>query len=465
MYEHLSSLFGGPPNPLHWAIYSRWSRAEWGMIVTGNVQVCGNHLTLGRDLVIPKKLTNASLEPFKRLASAMHTSVKSLAIMQLSHSGRQSANVIGGRLDFSRPLAPSAIRVGSSSSTRLSAAIHRLAFRTPKAMCKDDIDYVIDAFVRGARTAIQAGFDGIQLHAAHGYLLSQFLSAKTNLRRDGYSAANGLRLINEIIVQIRHEAPPQFIIGVKINAADYASSATVDHALAHVVGLASSGNVDFIEISGEFMAASQTLSPRQVFFSQFSQEALAALDKAHYDHPRPLVILTGGFSAPSQMYSALQCKHADLLGIGRYSVMFPELPLLLRQQEAKGLPPSTASFGARPLVESNSVARQSGICTWLWNEIAQVKLVGSGVGVAWYTVTLRRMAETEEHQPQSDPRTRNYNDTLQLDMTPLRAVASMWLWLGPNYSDVHTVNLRALMFCLVFLLMGAIAVDTWRRLS
>ncbi len=169
MYEHLAALWGGPPNSYHFSLYSQWARGGWGMVLTGNFQVSGEHLTLGRDVVIPQQLTDASLKPFIQLADAMHESGRSLAIMQLSHAGRQSANFIGGRWPFAPPRAPSPVRVGSSSSAGfLVDVFHWLCFQTPDPLTVAEIDDVVEAFVRGAHVAVQSGFDGIELHAAHG---------------------------------------------------------------------------------------------------------------------------------------------------------------------------------------------------------------------------------------------------------------------------------------------------------
>ena len=181
MYEHLASLFGGPPNSYHYDLYSEWAKHRWGMIITGNVEVSADHLSLGRDITIPKHITEENLVPFKKLSAAIHglyssqgtipgNSNQTLAIMQLNHPGRQSSNFIGGRGLFKAPLAPSAVRVGGGGRQLgfMSSAIHALMFQTPRPMSHVDIDEMIQAFVRGAKVAHLSGFDGIQLHVAHG---------------------------------------------------------------------------------------------------------------------------------------------------------------------------------------------------------------------------------------------------------------------------------------------------------
>lgn len=160
------------------------------MVITGNVQVERDHLSLGRDMIVPGVLISEGIAPFKKLASVIHgEGIRSLdpssehrrrpmAILQLSHSGRQSANVLGGRWPFVRPLAPSPLPLGRSPTSRLgprsslsvlfSDFIHALAFQVPRAMSTRHIDGTIEAFVRGAQLAARSGFDGVELHAAHG---------------------------------------------------------------------------------------------------------------------------------------------------------------------------------------------------------------------------------------------------------------------------------------------------------
>lgn len=181
MYEHLASFLGGPPNEHHLRLYSEWAKHDWGIVVTGNIQIFEDHLTLGRDIVLPRShLSEEDLQPFRNLADSIHglrsgvgTSTpvpnKTLAIMQLNHPGRQSSNFIGGRPPFRAPLAPSSIPLGSgSSSSFASALVHSVMFQIPKEMAESDIDDVVEGFVGGAILAQKAGFDGIQLHAAHG---------------------------------------------------------------------------------------------------------------------------------------------------------------------------------------------------------------------------------------------------------------------------------------------------------
>jgi 2,4-dienoyl-CoA reductase-like NADH-dependent reductase (Old Yellow Enzyme family) len=181
MYEHLADMFGGPPNSNHLDLYSLWAKHGWGMVITGNVQVSPRHLSLGRDVVVPSRISAESLAPFHALAQIIHlrnidpgtdTNISTcpLAIMQLSHSGRQSPNILGGRPPFASPFAPSAVALDFAMKNEgfLSGLFHRLMFQTPIEMSMTNIDNVVESFTRGAKLAALSGFDGVQLHAAHG---------------------------------------------------------------------------------------------------------------------------------------------------------------------------------------------------------------------------------------------------------------------------------------------------------
>jgi len=156
------------------------------MIMTGNVQVSPDHLTLGRDMVVPKTVTSDVLRSYEALALAMRpasgqkdqqsrdvTQPRTLITMQLSHAGRQSPIVLGGRLPLTPPFAPSALGIGRSehSSTHLgwfARLVYKIGFQTPRPMSVQDIDHLVDRFVLGAKLAHDAGFDGVELHASHG---------------------------------------------------------------------------------------------------------------------------------------------------------------------------------------------------------------------------------------------------------------------------------------------------------
>ncbi|EPQ52266.1 FMN-linked oxidoreductase [Gloeophyllum trabeum ATCC 11539] len=434
MYEHGAAIFGGPPNTYHQDLYRRWSDGRWGMIITGNVQVSPDHLTLGRDMVIPDTLEESTVQPFKDLSCAIRSCCsQTLAIMQLSHAGRQSPNVLGGRKPFASPLAPSAIRLGNDlthDTSFVGRVLYRVLFQTPKEMQLDDIDLTVRQFTRGAQLAVEAGFNGIELHASHGYLLAQFISPKSNHRSDAYSTGDhALALVHRILVSIRDALPLDFIIGIKLNAADYTGvtfanqcdrSTAADVPLRHCREIAAWGLVDFIEISGgdyenpEFMGTFQPSSDRQALFSDFSRKAIAALTALRHDGPKatPLILLTGGLRTAAQCTSVLENGHAHLLGIGRSSVVYPDFPRR---------------------------------CERMWHTVNRLvgfpKLIGAGMEMAWYIVMMRRIAEGQE---------------VDTNVGGVSAVMKMWLWGAPSRRSGHEKTALPWRSILVVLLTAAI---------
>ncbi|KAG8692351.1 hypothetical protein FRC09_011248 [Ceratobasidium sp. 395] len=253
----------------------------------------------------------------------------------------------------------------SPSESTFARLVFSLLFQRPRAMSIQDADSVVAAFLEGAKLASQAGFDGIQLHASHGYLLSQFLSIKNNCRTDLYGPPNELRLLQQIVSSIRAEPsiPSTFVVGVKLNAGDYAKDRLDEtRALLHVRLISEWGNVDFLEISGgdyespDFLAKDNA---RQAFFSAFSRKALECVAQAG-DH-RPLIMLTGSIRSIDIIRDCLSRKHADLIGIGRPAILYPDLPhKLIRQMQF----PPTPTIPALP--------------RWF----PKIKLVGAGLDTA-----------------------------------------------------------------------------------
>lgn len=395
MYEHAANFRGGPPNAVHMGMYKNWSQGGWGLILTGNIQVDRSHMTLGRDMVIPDVLDEATLRPFKNLAEAIHggsdgdidPSRRTLAIVQVSHSGRQAANWVSGRLPWNPLLAPSSIRLGARESGSFPQLFYRFLFSTPREMTVPEIDHLVGRFVLSAKVAHQAGFDGVELHAGHGYLLSQFISEKSNRRTDEYSEK--LYLLGRIATEIRGNVPKEFILGVKLNSADFidrkALSSSDEKVLQHVKDLASLGLFDFLEISGgdyenpEFMTS---VSKRQAFFSQFSRKVHECLPKGP---DTPLVVLTGGFRTYTTINSALTDGHAELIGIGRLSVHDPHLPARVESEKRNYIPPPLPDF---------NISVWDQLFNWLgWLTGVKVPLLmGAGREMCWYTVQLGNVA-------------------------------------------------------------------------
>ncbi|KAF9533544.1 hypothetical protein CPB83DRAFT_480515 [Crepidotus variabilis] len=527
MYEHLSTFPGGQPNDFHLRLYSEWARHRWGMVITGNVQVAADHLSLGRDIVLPENIKQPSLNElrsFEMLAQTIRGSEiknppernddhsrwkektnRTLAILQLNHTGRQSSNFIGGRWPFRVPVGPSAVRVGSTPGRNLGyfeRLANALLFQTPTALHSGEIRSILDRFVEGAVFAQKTGFDGVQLHAAHGYLLAQFLSPQTNQRTDEYSYEKALDLLQTIVTLIRSSTSKDFVIGIKLNVADYASlvepesstslTAHEQGAMQHLSDIASWGLVDFVEISGgdyetpEFMAAEPTSdsssspkgkdfearpaitkSRRQAFFAHVSQQVLKQLSASNPSN-RPLILLTGGLNSPTLLTTALASKHADLLGIGRASVLSPNIPSILKSlatgSSSHPINPNEPFFPP-PSLSNPSILSQPPI-SWLWSLLSSVKFVGAGTTTAWYTLHIRKIAMMPLRGP--DGR-RLKQPKPDYNIGGIESLLRMFLWVLPSGNiGLGSRCLQGLSFVVACVVVGFVsywlattAGDTW----
>ncbi|RYP79595.1 hypothetical protein DL770_006596 [Monosporascus sp. CRB-9-2] len=338
------------------AIYQEWARGGWGLIITGNVQVDPAHLGDLHDFAINGALPEApTLAAFTAWANACSNNGKTKALVQLCHPGRQIA--------FSRgTVAPSAIPMdfGTALVPRL---LNAFVFGAPRAMTIAEIQATIRHFANAARLVAAAGFAGVELHAAHGYLLAQFLSPRCNVRTDAYggSARARARLVVEIIQAVREAVPPGFCVGLKFNSVDVGSAADMGECMEQLRAITEAG-IDFLEISGgsfedptfstgpgavgEAEVKKASTLAREAFFIDFAQAIRAQFRNL------PLMV-TGGFRSRRSMEAALSKGSCDLVGLARPAVMNPMLPRTLMLspdipeqdavQHVKRIPPGRAA--------------------------------------------------------------------------------------------------------------------------
>lgn len=237
------------PNAKFEAAYSQWGTGGWGGILTGNVMIDERYKGDAGDLAIETDDAKRPVELWKAYASAIQKE-GTPAFVQLNHPGRQSPLGAGTRGFWDKTMAPSAIglNIGENLIARMASG---LLFGTPKEMSISDIDDVKRRFAEAAKFIAEVGFSGIELHAAHGYLLAQFLSPRSNIRTDDYggSAQNRARIVVEIIKEIRAVVPKSFSVAIKLNSVDHQRGAKLDDAMKQIA-LINEAGVDFIEISG-----------------------------------------------------------------------------------------------------------------------------------------------------------------------------------------------------------------------
>ncbi|KAI1047375.1 hypothetical protein LB505_012755, partial [Fusarium chuoi] len=320
------------PSAKHGALYKRWAEGGWAALITGNIMVSDQYLGSNEDVAVTGT-TSSLLESWSQwTASSRNQNCHMIA--QLNHPGRQSSIGAGMRSIFSKTIAPSAIPINLGDNA-VAKVIRMLVFGTPRAMTRHDIDVVIAQFTVAARLAYQAGFQGVEIHAAHGFLLSQFMSPNSNHRHDEFGGSTDKRveLVLRIIRSIRKEVPKSFCIGVKINSADFKDEEGMAEMLRQIE-LVQQEKIDYINLSGgsfedpQMMSTDSSLqsmstrtrsSIREGFFIRTSEEIRRRF-------PDLTLLVTGGFRSRNGVAGALNDNACDLIGLGRPAVKYPELP-------------------------------------------------------------------------------------------------------------------------------------------
>ncbi|MBH0015851.1 NADH:flavin oxidoreductase/NADH oxidase family protein [Pseudoalteromonas sp. NGC95] len=291
-------------------VYSAWAKGGTGLIITGNVMVDHLAMTGPGGLVLEQSTDITAFAELARLSKQNNCKV----VMQINHPGRQVFKKMGGK-------------ALSASSVALNMGKHSHLFGVPKAMTQTDIDDVITRFTQTALQAEKAGFNGVQIHAAHGYLLAQFLSPLTNKRDDkwGGSLQNRARLLLEITRSIKAACSPTLSVSVKLNSADFQRGGFEPSDAQVVVDLLNELNVDFVELSGGSYEApamqgktgdERTLA-REAYFLEFA--------KAISNRSSIPIMTTGGISRLSIANNVIESGVA-LVGIATALAYQPNLP-------------------------------------------------------------------------------------------------------------------------------------------
>jgi 2,4-dienoyl-CoA reductase-like NADH-dependent reductase (Old Yellow Enzyme family) len=289
-----------------------------GLIITGNVMI--DPLALGSpgDVVLQR---GTRLAPFKAWSEAAR-SHGAQVWMQINHPGRQTMAALG------QPgWAPSEVAVDLGKHSKLIAR--------PKALSEMQIRRIIQRFADTASQAEAAGFTGVEIHAAHGYLISQFLSPLTNLRKDqwGGSIANRARFLLEVVAAVRRAVRPNFCVGVKINSADFQRGGFDSNDALEVVKMLNSSGVDLVELSGGSYEApamqgqtrdGRTLA-REAYFLDFARD-IAKVAK--------IPIMTTGGIRRREVAEGVLTQGVSVVGIATALAMDPGLPLTWHQAAA-----------------------------------------------------------------------------------------------------------------------------------
>lgn len=340
MEENMAGDGQLPDEPLY-RLYRRWSQGGAGLLITGNVMVHAEAMTGPAGVVLD---AHAPLEPFRRWAKAAKSGGAQVW-MQINHPGRQVMADMPGVA-----WGPSAIRVDIGKNSK------RLAH--PVEMTAEQIDATVARFAETARRAELAGFDGVEIHAAHGYLLSQFLSPLANRRTDrwGGTLENRARLLLDIVRAVRGNVSATFAVAVKLNSADFQRGGFDASDARAVIEMLAPLGVDLVELSGGSYE-SPAMTGRAVDERTLAREAyfLTLAKELAQTSPLPLM-LTGGIVRRPVAEEVL-AEGVALVGMGTALAIDPELPNKWRTRADARVQLEPITFKDKALASAVGMAR------------------------------------------------------------------------------------------------------------
>lgn len=317
-----SSGLGQVPGDRLVNLYRAWAEGGAGMIITGNVMVDPTAMTGPGGVVLQQGTLDDGLvrARFERWAAAGKAGGASL-IMQISHPGRQLYAAQGQEAVSA---SESKLDMGSDTLSNL--------FAEARAMTGDEIRGMIRRFAETALAARSSGFDGVEIHAAHGYLLAQFLSPLTNRRDDewGGSLENRARLLLEIVRAVRDRVGDDFVLGVKLNSADFQTGGFDVADATRVVEWLGKHAVDFVEVSGGTYESSammgesadgrvsESTHAREAYFLTFAEQIAKAATMP--------VMVTGGITRRDTAQTVIETPGIAIVGLARALIITPDLP-------------------------------------------------------------------------------------------------------------------------------------------
>jgi 2,4-dienoyl-CoA reductase-like NADH-dependent reductase (Old Yellow Enzyme family) len=297
-------------------LYEALTAGGCAMSITGNALVHPSGRSLPRMLCAHSDIYVPGL---KRLAAKVHR-LGGLIALQLNHGGRQCPPLLlGGH----PAVAPSEVYEPSMKAT-------------PRAMTDAEIWEVVDAFGEAAGRAWTAGFDAVQIHAAHGFLISSFLSPYTN-RRDDYWGGDEVRrfhFLEEVYKAVRKSAGPGCPVLIKLNGDDLLPGGLTPEESGRVARRLEDLGIDAVEISGG-MKESPLKTARPDILRPEDEAYFRDIGRLFKETLRVPVILTGGMRSRAVMEEVLRSGEADLIGMSRPLIREPGLPRLLMDEDEK----------------------------------------------------------------------------------------------------------------------------------
>ena len=368
-------------------LYRRWARGGAGLLLTGNVQVDRRYLERPGNVVVDGKQSLEQMARLERWAQSVE-GTDAVLWMQISHAGRQSPKSVARE-----PVAPSAVPIAMPGGQ----------FAKPRALRADEVEDVIARFAHTADVARQTGFGGVQIHGAHGYLLSEFLNPRVNRRDDqwGGSLENRARLLLRVVAAVREAVGPSFPVAVKLNSSDFQKGGFSFAECLRVVEWLNDSELDLLEISGgsyeqprmmdlDGMEAPvetgesegapapdtrrESTRRREAYFLEYAEQVAGVAEM-------PLMV-TGGFRTRAAMEAALESGAADVIGVAR--------PLCV---EVDG--PRELLEGSRPELTSFEKTLRLGPGRWLGPQSPSdlIKAVNGFGAMAFFYENLDRLGD------------------------------------------------------------------------
>lgn len=361
MSEALGSK--GAPKPDLSTLYGTWADGGIGLCITGNVMVDKRALGEPGNVVIEDESNLEALQQWAKAATRNNTH----CWVQLNHPGKQSPKGLN-----KQNVAPSAVPFRKDM---------RLYFDTPKELTDTEIVDIIQRFGKAAGIIKKAGFTGVQIHGAHGYLVSQFLSPHHNIRTDkwGGSPENRRRFVLEVYKSIRQHVGTDFPVGIKLNSADFQRGGFTEEESLDTIRTLVDAGVDLVEISGGTyetpvmtgITQKESTRLREAYFMDFAEKA-RKICKA------PLAV-TGGFRTTEGMAQAITSGAVDFVGIARIMAIEPDAP-------TKYLKGEQTQNTVKPIKTGISMVDKMGL-----------------MEVSWYTLQLKRLGKGMAANPNESP--------------------------------------------------------------
>ncbi len=361
MSETLAT-YDNRPTPGLIALYRRWARSGIGLIITGNIMIDRRALGEPGNVAIEDESDLPNLQEWARAATSQGAAIWA----QLNHPGKQSPKGLNAE-----NIAPSAIPFRQDMTAY---------FDTPRNATDAEIEDIIHRFGRTASICKKAGFSGVEIHGAHGYLINQFLSPHHNQRTDkwGGSAENRRRFVLAVYEEVRKNVGRNFPVGIKLNSADFQKGGfTEEESVETILALAEAG-IDLLEISGgTYEAPAMTgavAEPQKA--STVAREAyfLTFAEKVRGLVTTPLMV-TGGFLSVAGMNAALRSGALDIVGLARLLAIDPDAPVRLLRGE-------DSPQRVRPIKTGIGPVDRMGL-----------------MEIAWYNQQLNRIASGGEPRP------------------------------------------------------------------